>query len=168
MAGFDAEALVSAAELGLVLGVSDRWVRDLTKQGVLSKSGRGRYRLGESVRAHLAHRLETEVGGAVRKIDAKQDYERERARKLKLQNDREEGLLVPIEDASAALDQIVGVINSDLAGVPARITDDVAERRRIEGALDAVMHGLSERLTQAGGALREGGDPAKTLDAAAA
>ncbi len=168
MADFDAEALVSAAALGAVLGVTERWVRELTKQGVLRRSGRGRYPLGASVRAHLAHRLETEVGGAIRKNDPKQDFERERARKFKLQNDREEGLLVPVEDASAALDQIVGVIKTDLAGIPARLTGDVAERRRIEGALDAVMHGLSERLTQAGDALREGGDPAQALDAAAA
>jgi terminase small subunit / prophage DNA-packing protein len=45
----------SAAELGVLLGISTRAVRDHAQRGVIPKTPRGRYRLAEAVPAYCTH-----------------------------------------------------------------------------------------------------------------
>jgi len=157
---------ISVKFLAEVLGVTERWVQQLEKQGVLKKSGRGRYDLAASVQAYIKFKVESEVARAVPEESSPGErVKAERARKLKLENDEKEHRLVQTPDAVAALDAIVGPLRSDLAGVPARATDDVALRRRIEDAIDIVLRGLADRFKQAGAALRAGRDPLSSLDA---
>lgn len=151
---------ISVKFLANVLGVTERWVQQLEKQGILKKTGRGRYDLAGSVQAYVAFKVESEVARAMPEESSPGErVKAERARKLKLENDEKELRLVQTPDAVAALDAVVGPLKADLAGVPARVTDNVAERRRIEDAIDTVLGGLSDRFKQAGAALRAGRDP---------
>lgn len=151
---------ISVKLLAEILGIGERWVQQLEKQGVLIKSGHGRYDLAASVQAYIAFKVASEVARAApMESNAGERVKSERARKLKLENDEKELRLVQTPDAVAALDAIVGPLKADLSGVPARVTDDVAERRRIEDAIDVVLSGLSDRFKQAGAALRTGRDP---------
>lgn len=50
-----AEQVVSTAELGSILGLSERRVRELRDQKVIPDEGGGRFRLVDSVRAYCAH-----------------------------------------------------------------------------------------------------------------
>lgn len=151
---------VSVALLAGVLGITERWVQQLERQGVLEKTGRGRYALAKSVQAYIKFKVESEVARAT--PDASNPGERvkaERARKLKLENDETELRTIAMTAALETLDAIVGPLKADLAGVPATVTDDIAERRRIEDAIESVTARLADRFAQAGAALRTGGDP---------
>lgn len=151
---------ISVKFLAQVLGVTERWVQQLEKQGVLTKTGRGRYDLAASVQAYIAFKVESEVARVTPEVTSPGERVKvERARKLQLENDERERRLVQMPDAVAALDAIVGPLRADLSGVPARVTDDVAERRRIEDAIDAALRGLADRFGKAGRALRAGRDP---------
>lgn len=156
---------ISVKLLAGVLGVTERWVQQLEKQGVLKKKGRSRYDLAASVQAYIKFKVESEVARAVpEQSNPGERVKAERARKLKLDNDEKERRLVQMPSAVAALDAIVGPLKADLAGVPARVTDDVALRRRIEDATDAVLRGLADRFAKAGRDLRAGRDPLSAGD----
>ncbi|WP_409560204.1 hypothetical protein [Hyphomicrobium sp. MC8b] len=158
---------VSVTDLGKVLGVGERWVQQLDAQGILTKSARGRYPLAASVQAYTQFKVESEVARAIpEETSAGERVKAERARKLKLENDERELLLVAMPEALTALDVIVGPLKAGLAGVPARVTDDIAERRRIEDAIEVVLKDLAKRLEQAGDAMRQGRDPYSAVEAA--
>lgn len=46
---------VLTCELADILGRSPQWIRQLTRQGVLKQTDRGKYSLGESVQAYMQH-----------------------------------------------------------------------------------------------------------------
>lgn len=151
---------VSVRDLAKVLGVTERWVQQLEKQGVLVKVRRGQYNLAAAVQSYIAFKVESEVARAVpEETSPGERVKAERARKLKLENDEKELRLVQTPDAIAALDAIVGPLMTDLAGVPARVTDDVAMRRQIEDAIESVRRRLADRFEKAGADLLAGRDP---------
>jgi phage terminase Nu1 subunit (DNA packaging protein) len=151
---------VSVSRLGEVLGIGERWVQQLEAQGVLRKSARGRYPLAASVQAYTQFKVDSEVSRAnPEETTPGERVKIERARKLKLENDERERQTVLMPDALIALDVIFGMIKAGFAGVPARVTDDVALRRRIEDGNEAVLRDLARRFRKAASAMREGRDP---------
>lgn len=156
---------VSVKVLANVLGITERWVQQLEKQGILEKVGRGRYNLAAAVQGYIAFKIESEVARAApEETSPGERVKTERARKLKLENDEKELRLVQTPDAVAALDAIVGPLMADLAGVPARATDDVALRRNVEDAIGSVLQGLADRFEKAGADLQSGRDPLSSAD----
>lgn len=161
-AGFDPRLVVSSGQLGAVLGLTERRVQQLEAESVFTNVGRGRskrYHLADAVQAYC-EKSEADLRRAAQEgTNSRELFEQERARKLKLENDQREALLVETPDAIAAIDRIFGEVRTALASIPARLTDDVTERRRIENEFDAVLSDLATRLDQAGAALQEGRDP---------
>jgi len=159
---FDARVKVSSAELAKVLGLTERRVQQLEAESVFTNVGKGRSKrfvLADAVQS-LVKKSETDARNAAPAAGtSRETFEAERARKLKLQNDQADALLVDTNDALAAVDHLFGEVRTALAGIPARATDDLVMRRTIEDAIDATLAGLAERLDQAGAALREGRDP---------
>ena len=163
--------MVPAAKLAAVLAsppFTDRWLRELADKGYLVKSGRAEYELAASVQGYIRFIRETEVERQVGQQNARAEFETERARKLKLENDERDGILIDTRTAIAAVDYITGVVRTELAGVPARASEDVATRRRVENAIDDVLNALAKRLEKAGAALSEGRDPFEADEEAAA
>lgn len=153
-------AKFSAKKLGDLLGIGERWVRQLEQQGVVVKNAYGDYDIPSSVQGYIRFKVESEIAASTdRGRGEKSDYDFERARKLKLQNDQTDNLLVPVQDAVAAVDAIFGAMRTALSGVPARVSDDVQVRRRLETEIDSVLTELADGYEQAGRALATGGDP---------
>lgn len=168
MSDFQVDQLVSAPALGALLGKTDRWVRGLENDGVFTKAERGLYPLAPSLQAYVAHVRESEIAKAAREPSAKTAIDRERARKLRLENDARERELIPMDEALAAIDFILAEVRNGLAGVAARVSDDVRERRRIDDQIDAVLGDLDTKLREAGAALEAGRAPVAAFDAASA
>lgn len=163
--GKDAPTTVSAAELAAILAdppFSDRWLRELADQGYLVKAGRGTYELAASVKGYVRYVLETEVRQASEPTGSREQFEAERARKLKLENDTREALLIETQDVLAAIDHIFGEMRTALSGIAAKATDDVSLRRRIDDAIDGILTDISRRSDEAGAALQAGRDPCET------
>lgn len=159
---FDPHVQVSSADLAQVLGMTERRVQQLEKEGVFKNVAEGRnkrFRLSDAVQA-WKKKSEIEAERTIQESTGSDDlFKSERARKLKLENDLTEGTLLETDSAIAAIDHIVGQIRTGLAGIPARYTDDLVERRKLEMLHDDVLRDLSARNEQAGAALREGRDP---------
>lgn len=163
-ARFDPREPVSAVTLGQVLGLTERRIHQLEKQGVFEKSGRGKFPLSANVQRYLEHCRETEMASATERFDSRKAYEAEQARKLKLQNDRTERLLIPLEEAIETIDVLLGPLRTDLSGVPAQVTEDIEERLPIERAIRNVLTRLADRFEKASAALEEGRDPSEAVD----
>lgn len=146
---------VSGRALGAMLGITDRWVRELEKQGVLTKAGRGKYVLGTSVQSFIAWRLRTEVekrdGGG--RDSLRERREAEIAQRMAMR-DRE---LIDIDEHDAVLDEVLGLVVAAMVGMPARVTRDRDLRKKIETEIDGAFNKASSRLKQRGAELRARG-----------
>lgn len=153
------ENIVSTAKLGAILGLGDRWMRELAEKGYLVKTGRGEWKLPASVQGYQRFIRETEVEKQLGDRNARAEFETERARKLKLDNDEKENLLISTALAVSAVDFIVGDLRTNLAAVPAKVSDDVVERRHIESVIDDVLEAIADRFQRAADLLGQGRDP---------
>lgn len=157
---------VGTADFASLVDLTVRRIQQLVAEQVLPSAGRGQIPLAEGVRAFAKWRSESEIRAfrfdaeaRQRRGDSGDDLEAERTRKLRLENDETERLVIRTEEAIAALDSIVGQIPADLAAVAPRVTDDIGMRRRIEDEIDHALNGLARRLAKASADLEAGIDP---------
>lgn len=145
---------VSGKALAAVLGVTDRWVRDLEKQGVFKREARSQYDLAKCVPAYIEWRLKAE---ASKQAPPSSDRVRDaRAMEIERRMAREDRDIIALDEAMGAFDEATGHYLQSMSGLPAQITRDVSERRRIEAICDAERRRLATRFTEGRTALRTG------------
>jgi phage terminase Nu1 subunit (DNA packaging protein) len=82
---------------------------------------------------------------------------RARAREIELRNAVRARELVEYGEACAALDDIVGVIVSELVGLPAAATRDLTMRRQLDDLVRGVRQRAANRLAAQAESLRGNG-----------
>lgn len=108
----------------------DGRLRRLIASGVIRET-RGRVQLGEAVPVFLTDlRADLAEGSAVRAAESAREA-RADAAALRLAERRRE--MVPVADLDAAFEHLCGVVSSSLSSLPARVTRDPRDRRRVEG-----------------------------------
>ncbi len=128
--------------LAELLGITDRQVRNLADEGIVKRAGRGRYLLAESIRAVVAQ-AEKKASSAVDAEKASLIAARRRA--IEIQNARNDGLLVPVEEVDFTLATVLGGIKSDLLGLAARVTRDMSLRRAIDAEVIRILNASAKR-----------------------
>ena len=63
---------------------------------------------------------------------------------------------IPIEDALTDMAEFAGLVRSELAGLPARLTRIVAERQKVETEIDGVLSRLAQRAAEKAEGLEAG------------
>jgi hypothetical protein len=168
----EACAVVGPSAFRSWIGIGPERVRQFATEGVFHRTAKGQYPLQPNVLAYIEW-LKNEQRRANRG-EAREEVERERARKLKNENDETERLLMRTEDAIAAVSAIFGIVKADFASAASQIGHAVAEklgpsafgvaRRAAENAIDQVLAGISERLQKAADDMDEGRDPLGLAD----
>lgn len=152
---FDPTAIITLETAGQLLGISRKRVSQLVQEGVIRKAGRGTTTISDAVvgytrywQAKASHQTKTSADRRVQEARAEEIEQRiaERNRRL-----------VPAEEATAAIDHIIGACAEAFASIPAMISRDVAERNRIEKHVKEAQRGIAKRLLEAARLLREGG-----------
>lgn len=148
---------LSVTEIATMAGRTVRWVQILAKEQAIEKEGRGSYRLGSIVRGLIAHyeaiiEKGSKSAAASRVTDA-------RAEMIELQMQVRRRDLIPQEDAIAVVDMVVGEVNKQFAGLPARITRDMRLRREIEAKLNEARQKIADAVSNAGVLAATGRDP---------
>lgn len=144
---------LSAAQMAAVLNVTERRVRQLAAEGVVKRADRrGRYKLVPSVANYISTLStgERDVGLA--------PIRQERLLKLQRENALRDRELISMDEAAGIVDQLVGSFVSSLNGLPARVTNDVRERRRLEAIIDAERQRLADKLAEIQAKLAAGRD----------
>lgn len=124
-----AETMVSEAELAAVLGVTGRRVRQLVEDGILHRSGKGRYLLCDSVRLFFTERsqIDTEdlkLDRARRAADVQ--IKASKAAIAKMTADELKGTMHRAEDVAALTEDLIYAIRGALIALPGRLAVDVA------------------------------------------
>lgn len=145
---------LNEAQVAAAVGVTRTWIRTLTEQGVLKKERDGFYRLESVWRAMLDWARDQNRRGSRGDSDsALRDVKR---RKLEMDIAVREGELIETADAIDMVDYSLGQLRGDLAGVPARVTRDIALRRSIEAEIDSALERACGRLQEAADASKRG------------
>ncbi len=162
----------SAAEAGTIttsqaarlLMVSDERVRQLTKAGFVPKAARGRYNLVALVQGYIRFLKDDERRSSKSAADSR--VRDARAAEIERRMAREDRKIIALDEAMAAFDQATGLYLQSLSSLPARITRNSAERRRIEAVCDAERQRLSDRFAQSAVTLQTGSHQQETADVA--
>lgn len=147
------EADLSAEEMAKVIGLTPRRVRQLAAEGVVQRADRrGRYRLVPSVASYCATLSSGERDAGLAPI------RQERLVRLRMENAARDRELISMDEAAGVVDQLTGAFLSSLNGLPARVTNDVRERRRLEAIIDAERQRLADKFAEIQAKLTSGGD----------
>lgn len=157
--GGDLIPLETAARL---LMISAERVRQLIKDGYIPRPVPGRTTLVGAVQGYIrfrddADRRATKSAAATRVSDA-------RAAEIEMRVAERRRELIPREEAEAANAYVVGLINEELNGLPARLTRDVPTRRKYELEIDGSKARVAKALADAAEHL-ETGKPLPHTDA---
>lgn len=142
-----------------LLLISERRVQQLTKEGVLPKSNRGKYELAPTIQGYVRYLQERVAGNAAQSTNI--EYHKEKARKTKAEADiaemeaaRMAGELVPVEEVKMTWSNLASEVCTRLRNVPTRVVSSVIgetdENRlksvllnEIDSALTAIADGNS-------------------------
>lgn len=142
-----ADPEVSVGEIARILMIGEERVRQLAKDKWIPRVGRGKYPLAASVQGYI--RFLKDESRRSTKVAADALIKNERARALKLKNDRDEGRLIDTEESLGTLDEIIGELRSRISAVPARVTRDLKLREKIETEIDAAFTRAADALAKA-------------------
>ncbi len=115
---------VSRKVVAQALGISERHVTRLTREKVFRQPVKGKYDLFDCSRRYVKHVAQ---GGATTElVSHRQDFERERARRLRMENDVREGTLLPNDIVERAFTQSMALVVQHLRAVPGRCAQELA------------------------------------------
>ena len=151
------DALVSAEELAGVVGLHERQVRKLAERGVLQRSGRGKYPLGDSIQAYIRHLREQAAGrSASDEDDGQPDLTRERALLARTQREGQgmknaimRAELIPVEDVETVVGAVLDATRAKIMAIPTKAAplllglDRLAEARDV---LTTLIHGALDEI----------------------
>lgn len=144
-----------AATLAAAFGITARRVQQLAADGVLPKSGRGKYPLVEAVRAYVAHALagQSATNEPDDLVEARRLLLVEQTRRERRQNDLAEGRMIPRADVEqaqvTALAAVIGLVESlpgRTAGQLAGMSHAAEIRMYLLGEVRQVRQLMAERL----------------------
>jgi hypothetical protein len=142
----NADDTVSAAFLADLFGVTGQTIARLAREGVLEREGRGRYPLRGAVQGYMRHRVASE---AARHVEGSADRVRDaRAAEIERRLQIQDRKIITMDEATGCVDEIIGAFITVLSTLPARITNNRAERQRIETIIDAERARLSGKFDE--------------------
>ncbi len=117
-----ADPVVNDLELGELIGIADRNVRELVRQGVLTKrAGENAYPMRASVAAYCAWLRERAAGrGTGQTAEHKARLVKEQADRVALDNQAKRGELVPAREVEAVWTGAMAALRGRMLAVPTR------------------------------------------------
>lgn len=110
--------------VALALNISERHVTRLTREKVFVQPARGRYDLFQCIQAYGDHIARGGVSTEL--VTARQKFEQERYRRLRIENDRAEGSLLPTEAVQRMVMEAMQIVASQLDGLGGRLAGKLA------------------------------------------
>jgi hypothetical protein len=148
--------LVSGNTLATHLGMTRQNVARLTVEGVLERLSDGRYDLDASRLKYIKHLRDNHRRSPKTEADA--EFTRAKTALLQLRVNERMRTLVPMSEATALIDDVVGMVTTNLNAMPAKIAGlDLSLRRRIERAVYDTRVAIAEQAERQAAACAEGG-----------
>jgi phage terminase Nu1 subunit (DNA packaging protein) len=130
-----ADAVVNAAVLGRVLGISRAKVSNLATDGVLPRADRGLFNLAAAVQAYIRHKrvlAGTEDVATKSLISERSRLARLKADRAEREDKMESRELIPAEEVDAAWLTVVNIARTRILLVPRKIAPRVVTGTAVE------------------------------------
>lgn len=157
-----AAGTVSTESLAKLLMLSTDRIRQLARAGHIARAGHGRFILVTAVQGYIKFLKEAEQRAS--KSTAENRVRDARAAEIERRMAREDRQIVDLDEAMGTLEDISGLMLAALGSLPAQITRNPSERRRIENIVHAAQERLVNRFAQKMAALQTGEDDAVAKD----
>ncbi|MBT2717538.1 hypothetical protein [Bacillus sp. ISL-57] len=125
-------------QLATIVGKTPQWIRQLTRDGVLKQSARGKYILSDAIQAYIEHvQGGKEDSNKPRYVDAKTEHEFIKKEKAELELRAIKGQLHESKDVRRVMSDMILTVKSKLLSIPARIGPqlDCEPAKKIESTL---------------------------------
>lgn len=146
------ERIVGTGELAAIIGKSDRWIRQITGEGILKQVDRGKYILGEAVQAYIEHA----AGG--REDDKKPRLRDEQTELMRIKKEMAalelaemQGNLHRSEDVEAVMNDMLGAFRQRIRAIPMRLAPELIAmddlnviKGKLAAALDEALAELAD------------------------
>lgn len=134
---------VSIAEIAGALGITARYVRQLTEDGTLTRTGRGKYPLFENVQNYIRYKSqgdldEEEAALDKRKLAAEVRLKNAKAKMAQMEAQELEGKMHRSEDVAAMTEDLIFEIRGALMALPGRLAVDVSACGSAAEAADVI------------------------------
>jgi hypothetical protein len=117
---------ISTNDLAEILGKSPQWLRQLTREGVLSQSGRGKFVLSDAIRDYLKHIEGTSEEGKINYRDEKAEHERIKKEIAMLELEEMRKNLHTTADVQDAWGMLLVDFRGRLMGLSPRISNELS------------------------------------------
>lgn len=148
---------ISTSEMALIVGKSPQWIRQLTRENVLTQVGRGKYSLGEVVQDYIKHVEGESSDGKVSYRDEKAEHERVKKEIAQLELEEKRNNLHSTTDVQDAWGALLVNFRERLTGLPpklanklAYLTDEKEIRRLLEDRINEALYQLAKYDPMAG------------------
>ena len=143
-----ADAVVNAAVLGQIIGISRASIANLATDGVLPRASRGLFSLASAVQAYIQHKRVTAGGDDVANLTVERSrLARAKADKAERDARVEAGELVPASEIEAAWIATAGNIRTRILAVPKKIAPRVIVCKTATEAQQLMQKELHAALT---------------------
>lgn len=147
-----AKTEVSTKEIALILGVTARWVQQLTQDGVLPTVGRSRYNLSETIQAYAEYRAKKAPDPTdLEKSEAELSIKKANAIIKVMEAKELQGKMHRSEDVAAMTEDLIYTIRGMMLALPGRLAVDVTRANEpseaahiIQKEVFAIMEELSK------------------------
>lgn len=143
---------VSTREIAIILGVTARWVQQLTQDGIFSTIGdRRRYLLAETIQAYVEYRSAKEpTDTELEKLEAELSIKKANAIIKVLEAKELQGKMHRSEDVADMTEDLVFTIKGMLLSLPGRLAVDVVHVKDSAGAANLIrkeVYAIMEELS---------------------
>lgn len=145
---------ITTTQAARLLMLSDERVRQLTKSGYVPTLAQGRYNLVAVVQGYIKYLKDDERRSSRSVADNR--VRDARAAEIERRMAREDRDIIMLDEAMAAYDFATGLYLTSISGLPARMTRNASERRRLEAICDGERQRLADRFAERASALRSG------------
>lgn len=117
------DTVVLTSEFAQLVGKTPQWIRQLTRDGVLTQCGRGKYHFGQNLSAYIEHAAGGKTNDEkLSHADVKAEHEKLKKEKTELQLQQMRGELHSSNDVRALMGEMILSAKSKLLSIPVRVS----------------------------------------------
>ncbi len=135
---------VPIEDFARLIGVTPRTIRNYVADGTVASGSRGKVKLAASVQGIVAAAKVAKPDSQLDRARARALDARTKAQEIKLA--REQGDLIPYDEAEALVEDLVGLFVSHIESVPPRFTRDMKIRLELEKTVFDVRNSFVEAI----------------------
>ena len=138
-------SVISSNNLGIILGISDRTIRELAQKGIIVKESKGNYLKDESIKNYIEYLIEKLNKNSLgREEELRKKSADRRLKEIKLQ--KEAGELHKTETIKKCIGNMVTMFRAEMSALPSKLAGRVAIENDVKVVEEILKDGVFEAL----------------------